>query len=166
LPGIVTGVGSGLLYAFFSLSGRWGAQRFPNPLTVTTYGFLFAALGLGLTQSVRTAFSLGTDWNGWGVLLALAVGPTLTGFGLYTASLRYLPAGIAGLIASLEPALTALLAILILGEWLAGLQWFGVALIMAAVILAQSEAQPAAAPLGAAPAVRAEAPAVAGGPDD
>jgi drug/metabolite transporter (DMT)-like permease len=157
LPGILTGVGTGLFYAIFSLLGRWGTQRFPNPLTVTTYGFLFAAIALGLTQNERTLFSLGGDWNGWGVLLTLAVGPTLMGYGMYTASLRYLPAGVAGLIASLEPALTALLAILILSEWLGGLQWLGVALILAAVVLVQAEVKPGTIPVAGVALGAAEA---------
>ncbi len=63
------------------------------------------------------------------------------GFGLYTLSLRYLQAGTAGLIASPEPALTALIAIPVLGERLDGPQWLGAGLIFAAIMLAQSEAQ-------------------------
>ena len=46
---------------------------------------------------------MGTAWNGWAILGALAI-PTILGFGLYTLSLRYLQASVAGLIATLEPA--------------------------------------------------------------
>jgi len=81
---------------------------------------------------------LGTAWSGWLILATLAVGPTIAGFGLYTLSLRYLQASVAGLIASFEPVLTAIMAVVVLGEWLNGWQMFGSALILLAVILVQS----------------------------
>ncbi len=150
--GIVFGLLTGLAFASYSLAGRWSSRRFSSPWTVTTYGFLFAALGLGLTQRfdpgavaqanggvffANPAFSLGAAWQGWAVLGVLAV-PTLMGFGLYTASLRYLQASVAALIAVLEPVLTAIMAIFILHESLKEIQWLGSALIVAAVILVQS----------------------------
>ena len=137
--GILVGLGTGLAFAFYNLAGRWSAKRFASPWTVTTYGFLFAALGLALTQRPSTVFSIGSAWDGWLILAILAIGPTIAGFGLYTLSLRYLQASIAGLIASLEPALTAVMAIIILGEALIDKQWFGAALILAAVVMVQGE---------------------------
>ena len=59
---------------------------------------------------------LGQLWTGWGILLLLAVGPTLTGYGLYNVSLTLLPASVANLIVSLEPAFTAGIAYFLLGE--------------------------------------------------
>ena len=134
--GIVFGLITGLAFAIYNLAGRWSARRFANAWTVTTYGFVFAALGLGLTQRfdagplagatsgvffANPAFSLGAAWQGWAVLGVLAV-PTLLGFGLYTLSLRYLQASVAALIATLEPVLTAIMAILLLHESLAAAQ--------------------------------------------
>lgn len=141
--GIVVGLGTGLAFALYNLGGRWSAKRFNSAWTVTTYGFLFAALGLALGAAVlqgpASVLSLGTAWSGWAILAALAVGPTVAGFGLYTVSLRYLQASVAGLIASLEPALTAIMAFFLLHERLDERQWFGSALILIAVILAQGE---------------------------
>jgi len=79
-------------------------------------------------------------------LLVLAV-PTILGYGLYAASLRYLQASVAGLIASLEPVLTAVMAILILREYLLPLQWLGAALILTAVFTVQGERSPAVVPV-------------------
>ena len=159
--GLLIGLLSGLAFAIYSLAGRWSAQRFASPWTVMTYGFLFAAMALGLMQvlavflppaagDVQTAapgwsglvpafFSLGTAWQGWLVLAALSLGPTLIGYGLYTVSLRYLPASVATVIASLEPALTAVLAIFLLAEQLDWPQWVGGALILGAIVLTQTE---------------------------
>lgn len=139
LIGILVGLGTGLLFALFSLVGKWSAKRFSSSWTVMAYGFLFAALGLLLTQSPQTAFSLGIQWDGWLILAILALGPTILGYGLYTLSLRYLPAGVAGLIASLEPALTTLMAVTLLRRPFENIQWLGMGAILLAVVLAQSE---------------------------
>lgn len=149
--GIVFGLTTGLAFAVYNLAGRWSAKRYSSAWTVTTYGFLFAALGLGLTQYfswgatapvaggflfANPAFSMGTAWQGW-LVLGILVIPTLLGFGVYTVSLRYLQASVAGLIASLEPVLTAIMAIVILHESLEAAQWVGAGLIILAVVLVQ-----------------------------
>jgi drug/metabolite transporter (DMT)-like permease len=143
--GIAVGLGTGLGFAIYSLAGKWSARRFSSSWTVTAYGFLFAAGGLGLAnllaQPPQAFFSLGPAWDGWGLLALLALVPTVAGFGLYTLSMRYLQASVAGLIASLEPVLTAIMAIFLLGEWLDRWQWLGAGLILAAVVLAQTEAE-------------------------
>jgi drug/metabolite transporter (DMT)-like permease len=141
--GIAVGLGTGLAFAFYSLAGRWSSNRFPSPWTVTAYGFLFAATALGLTQNPDTLFTM-KAWDGWAILIILAVGPSLAGFSLYTLSLRYLQASVASLIATLEPALTAVMAIYLLSEQLLLWQWIGAALILAAVVLVQ-QAEPARA---------------------
>ena len=141
--GILVGLGTGLAFAFYNLAGRWSAKRFNNAWTVTTYGFLFASFGLALgvlfIQGPASALSLGSAWSGWAILAVLAIGPTIAGFGLYTVSLRYLQASVVGLIATLEPVLTAIMAIVLLGERLDEKQLLGAALILLAVILVQGE---------------------------
>jgi len=139
--GIVIGLGTGLAFAFYNLAGRWSSGRFPSAWTVTLYGFMFASLGLSLTQGPDTLFTMGTEWDGWIILAILSLGPSLIGYSLYTLSLRYLQAGTAGLIATLEPAFTAIMAIFIVPDkQLGAVQWLGTGLILAAVVLAQLDA--------------------------
>jgi drug/metabolite transporter (DMT)-like permease len=79
-------------------------------------------------------FVLGSSLAGWGVLLLLAAGPTVTGFGLYNVGLSLLPASVVNLILTTEPAFTAVLAIILLGERLTVTQLAGSLLIMSGVI--------------------------------
>ena len=79
-------------------------------------------------------FWLEKSLNGWGALAFLAIGPTIGGYGLYTVSLGYLPASVANLIATLEPAFTALQAYLFLGEMMTGMQIIGSVVILCAVL--------------------------------
>jgi drug/metabolite transporter (DMT)-like permease len=143
--GIVTGILSGLLYAIYSLMGRSASQRNLNPWTTLLYTFGFAAAFLllfnllpgglpGKAVQAVDLFWLGNSLAGWGILLLLAAGPTLAGFGLYNVSLGYLPSSVANLIVSLEPAITAVIAYLAFGELLNGVQVTGSLMILTAVI--------------------------------
>jgi drug/metabolite transporter (DMT)-like permease len=168
LMGIITGILSGLFYAIYSLMGRSAAQRGLNPWTSLAYTFGFAALfllafnllGAGFLPGAITRPAdflwLGNSWAGWGILLLLAVGPTLAGYGLYNVSLTLLPSSVANLIVSLEPAFTAVIAYFLLGERLTWIQVCGSFLILGGVIVlriyegwlagrSESQPEPAAA---------------------
>lgn len=145
--GILTGLLSGLLYTVYSLMGRTATRRRLNPWTTLFYSFLFAALILlainllpvkGIPATANTPkeiFFLGKQWRGWLLLLLLAAGPTLLGFGLYNISLGLLASSTANLILTLEPVLTGITAYFLLGERLSVLELFGSGLILSALIL-------------------------------
>jgi drug/metabolite transporter (DMT)-like permease len=142
--GIITGLLSGVAFAAYSLMGRAASQRGLNPWTVLLYAFGFATVFLlGINIGAAQApvglpvdlFWLDDALVGWAILILLAIGPTIGGYGLYTVSLAYLPASVANLIATLEPALTAGLAYLLLGERFTLPQLLGSLLIISGVIL-------------------------------
>jgi drug/metabolite transporter (DMT)-like permease len=146
LIGIITGVVSGLMWAIYSLMGRSAAQRGLNPWSTLFYTFGVAAIFLlffnllsgGHIPGAATRLSdflwLGNSWFGWGILILLAVGPTLAGFGLYNVALTYLASSVVNLIATLEPAFTAIIAYIFLGERLSMIQIIGSLLIVGGVI--------------------------------
>jgi drug/metabolite transporter (DMT)-like permease len=143
--GVITGLLSGLAFASYSLMGKASSERGINSWSALLYTFGIGALFLlvynlipGLDASATPGgnlFWLGSSLVGWGVLIILAVGPTVGGYGLYTLSLSYLPASVANLIATLEPAMTAGLAYLFLGEDLNGTQLLGSLLIVGGVFM-------------------------------
>lgn len=145
--GIITGLSSGLLYAIYSLVGRRATQRQLNPWTTLFFTFLFAAailLSLNLlplnfipatAQTPTEMFMLGDVWQGWILLLLLAAGPTLLGFGLYNVSLGLLPSSTANLIVTSEPVFTTITAYFLLGERLSGFEILGSILILSALVI-------------------------------
>ncbi len=152
--GIAIGLASGVLFATYSVFGKASSLRGVNPWSAMTYSFAFAAVffsvplllpianwtpalrGIG---GVRDVWWLGRDLAGWGILLVLAWIPSLGGFGLFTVSLGYLPASVASLIASLEPALTAGLAFVFLGEHLSAEQVIGSGMILGGIMLLRAD---------------------------
>ena len=143
--GILFGLLSSPFFAFYNLEGKYSSERSVNPWTATLFCFTFASVflvffNLGIdVLSNKSLLSdmlwLGSSISGWAFLFLLGVGPTLGGFGLYTLSLRHLTPTVANLIATLEPAFTAIWAYLLLHEQMNGIQWTGSILILAGVIL-------------------------------
>jgi drug/metabolite transporter (DMT)-like permease len=164
--GIVTGLLAGVAFAVYSLLGKAASHRSINPWTTLLYIFACAAMFLLsydlILGGLQGLFSqppailqvaspnllwLGSSWTGWGVLIALAVGPTIGGYGLYMVSLTFLPASVANLIATLEPSMTAAQSYFFLGERFTPPQLWGSSLVILGVILlrlGESRAQAAA----------------------
>jgi DME family drug/metabolite transporter len=144
--GIVFGLLSGLLFAVYNLEGKHASDTNIDSWTALLYSFawatvflLFFNLGNDLFITGKIPFAdmlwLGNSFAGWRILFFLGVAPTLGGFGLYTLSLRYLSPTTSNLIATLEPAFTAVWAYFLLNEILTGIQLVGGMLVFAGVIL-------------------------------
>jgi len=143
--GILLGLLSGIGFSAYSLQGKKAAGRKINSWTALLYSFASAVFFLLVFNLFPDPFSdirvvdrflwLGDSFLGWAVIILLAVGPSVGGYGLYTLSLRYLPASVANLIATLEPSMTVVLAYLVLGERFTLIQVIGSIFILAGVII-------------------------------
>jgi drug/metabolite transporter (DMT)-like permease len=144
LAGVITGLGSGLLFAVYGLFGKEAARRQINSWVNLAITFGTAAVFLliyNLATSLAAGrpalpdlFWLGDSLSGWSILILLALVPTIAGYGLYTSSLNYLPTNVANLIATLEPVQTTILAMILLGEVMGFAQVLGSILILASVV--------------------------------
>jgi drug/metabolite transporter (DMT)-like permease len=156
--GILFGALTGFCFAVYNLEGKHASDEHIDSWTALLYSFAIATfflfffnLGTDLFSG-KAAFSemlwLGNSVSGWGILFFLGVAPTLGGFGLYTLSMRYIPATSANLVATLEPVLTAVWAYFFLSEMLDVSQIMGGVLILVGVILLRSSENKIAAGLG------------------
>ena len=138
--------GGGLVLAASAPVFELEANRPIDRMAQNAVAGLFGAAFLSLVQRPDTLLWLSRPlaagpegWReaalGWGTLILLAVGPTIGGYGLYTVSLTCLPAATANLITTLEPALTAVLAYVFLGERLTVPQLLGGSLILIGVVI-------------------------------
>lgn len=133
LLGVLIALGSALAYASFSLFGKKLSGSY-SQWTMLVYVFGAASVVLfPLQVGSPPPFQASP-----GVMLnfaALVLLTTISGFGLYTAALRRLPASVAAITANSEVLFAAVLAYFILGERLDGWQILGAVLIVAAVVL-------------------------------
>ncbi|CAM4037788.1 DMT family transporter [Serratia silvae] len=153
LLGLMVGMLSGIGYTLYTLGGRIASERRYPVWNTILYVFGFSAVYQWLFNTLLTFFPLaafhgmagdlwflsqgvqGIQWSGWLLLLSLAAGPTLLGFGLYNISLKTLPLAVANLILSLELVFTAIIAYFLLGENMNQLQLLGSALVMGGVLM-------------------------------
>ena len=145
--GMVAGISAGIFYALYGIMGRAANKKGLNTWTTLMVIFAFASvfmLGFNLfsfgvipggAETPVDMFWLGNDLKGWLILLALALGPTLLGFGLYNAALQYLESSITNLIVTVEPVFTATIAYFLFGERFSAMQLVGAVLIMSAVLV-------------------------------
>ncbi|HBY08438.1 MAG TPA: EamA family transporter [Chloroflexi bacterium] len=142
--GILVGLLSGAGFTAYSLFGKKAADRAINSWTALLYSFVVASMFLllfNLLPDSSTDLSvlnrllwLGDSTKGWLLLILLALGPSVGGYGLYTLSLQYLSASVSNLIATLEPSMTAVLAYLFIGERFTLAQILGSIMILAGVV--------------------------------
>ena len=157
LTGLLLGLGSGLGYGLYSILGTVALRKY-SPYTVTTYTFLFAAAGAWLVCGPADMVSkFNAADNVPGLLLFCVLTGLVTAvvpFLAYTLGLRTVEAGRAGILATVEPLVAALVGIVVFSEPLTLLSGLGIVLILAAVVLLnrnrggqrnEAEAIPAAA---------------------
>ena len=96
-----------------------------NPWTVTTYNLSFGMLFLAILQAPAAVPAVLATPGAWPFIIAMAVGPTVAAHGLYVNGLTHVPASNASIISTWEPATAMILAYIVLGETLAGLQLAG-----------------------------------------
>lgn len=146
--GISTGILSGLLFAGYTLIGKEAAMRDISPWTSMLYSFAFGSMFMmifnlfpvlpGAAGSLKSLVP-SLPINGWLILSILSFFPTLLGFGLYNTSMNYLPASITNLLATTEPAMTAVEAYIFLDERMSMIQIVGGVIILSAVLIVQLE---------------------------
>jgi len=133
--GILIGVGAGIGYALYSIFGRFALEKGYHSITISEYTFVFATLGaLPLSRIWESAPLLA---QGETIIGALGIGVICCVFPfiLYTQGLSGVETGKAAIMATIEPAVAAVLSFLLYGESLLGFKGIGILMIFTAVIL-------------------------------
>ncbi|HUH15962.1 MAG TPA: EamA family transporter [Gaiellaceae bacterium] len=148
--GVAAALSAAVAYAVYVLMAEH-AVRLRDPASLTTYGFLFAALFWAAVQPVwrfpagrvddsvsllghLERFSLPV----WSLLLYIVVAGTMVTFLLVAAALRHISATRVGIVAMLEPVAASGVAFLWLGESFGAWQLAGGAVVLVAILLAQT----------------------------
>ena len=148
---IIIGIGSGVGYALYSIFGRFAIEKGYPSETITFYTFMFAALGLTACMLILGNDSTGALFGTFPQLIekfvsgrpvidvllciGIAVVVTILPYMFYTKGLTGIENGKAGIIASVEPVMAALIGMFVYGEILSVTGYAGVILVMAAIVL-------------------------------
>ena len=136
VEGLLWGLASGVLYGLYGTFVRRTLKRY-SFWTVITYTFAAGALFLLATQSPSRMVSAFAQPGAALWLVVSALVSTLAGHTLFAFGLRFLEATVATILATVEPVMATLWAVIFLGESLTWPQVVGGALVIAGVIALQ-----------------------------
>ncbi len=138
--GVLVATASGFAYALFTIFSKHLSTR-ASPWTTVTYSLLFGALFLLPLQFIEIPgigapgyAALVNQPLAWLAMLGLCLGPTLGSYALFNAGLRTVPAGVASVIATIEPIVAVIAGYVIFGQTLEPLQLVGAAVIIGAAL--------------------------------
>jgi drug/metabolite transporter (DMT)-like permease len=135
--GVALSLLSALIFAlYFSLAERI-LRRYDTP-TLLIYGFGFALLAWAVYRPLWTLPWTTTPPEIYLLLFGVIIVATVIPFALTLAAVKLIPAARVGLTATIEPVVAALVAWLVLGEYLAPAQIAGGAVVVVAILIAQS----------------------------
>jgi drug/metabolite transporter (DMT)-like permease len=148
--GVAAALGGAGAYAVYVLMAEREVER-RDPIAVSCYGFAFAALFWLVVQplwqfpfdEIDDSISLlgrleDVSVPAWLPILFVVVVGTMATFGLIVSALRHIPATRVAIVATLEPVVAAAIAWLWLGESLSPEQFLGAAIVMLAIVAAQT----------------------------
>lgn len=134
--GILLGLGSGIGYGLYSIFGRVALEKGYHPMTVSVYTFLFACVGVLPFVNVEGLIArMGAGVALWGWAFAMAFFSTCMSFTLYTVGLKYMEAGRAAVLATLEPIVTTIVGVVIYHEQISGAMLLGIVMVLGASVL-------------------------------
>ena len=135
---IVTGLMSAVGYGLYSIFGTFALRKY-QPLTVTTYAFLFGAVGAAiLCKPAEIAGIVSAAPNPAGLVLFLIVTAFVTAvlpYLLYTVGLSHMRASAAAIMASIEPVVATAAGALVFGEGLTVPAFAGIVLVLGAIVV-------------------------------
>jgi drug/metabolite transporter (DMT)-like permease len=141
--GVLFGLASAVTYASYTLLSKRTLPKYGSWTTVL-YAFGFGTVLLALMSGPKLVQLARVPFEGWVLMLGLALGPTLLSYGLYVMSLEHIQASRATVICMMEPVTASILGFLALGERLAGWQLAGALLVLGGVGAMNARAIPPA----------------------
>lgn len=135
--GLLSGLGAGIGYALYSIFGRYAIKKGYDSLTITTYTFIFSAIGLAPMVNWGHAMNcLAAAASDLPFLFAICAFVTIAPYILYTRGLEGLENGKASILASVEPVVASLVGFLLYKEGMQPIQVLGMILVFLSCVLA------------------------------
>jgi len=127
------GVGSGFFYALYSIFSKLAMKKYGS-FTISFYTFVCAAVIALPASGLLGHLEVFQDSRAIIGGLGLGIICCLLPYVLYTTGLKNVPAGIASIMATLEPVVASIVGICFYSEDVTGLKILGIVLVIAAVV--------------------------------
>jgi DME family drug/metabolite transporter len=134
LKAALLGIGSGFFYALYSIFGKFALRKY-SPATLTLYTFVFAAVGALPMSGIFTKLDLFCSVQAVGGTIGLAVMSCILPYLLYSTGLKYVEAGKAAVMATLEPVVASILGIILYHDDTTWTKILGILLVVAAIVI-------------------------------
>lgn len=133
---LLVGLASGLSYALYTIFSKFAQDKGYEPLTITTYTFLVACLCSMLLTDIKTVPAL-FKANPSAILYASGIGIASTAipYFLYTWGLQRMDAAKAGILATLEMVVGAVLGMVVYKEPHNTIKVLGTVLVAASIVV-------------------------------
>lgn len=139
--GIGIGIAAGVGYALYSIFGTYAIKAGYGSLTISLYTFLMATIIMSfLVEPVVVVKSI-TEMGQWPLAVSFALLTTVVPYLCYTKGLSGLPASKASVTAAVEPAVAAVLGIVVFHETVSMLKLTGIVLVLASVVVMSRQEQ-------------------------
>ncbi len=137
VKGVIFGIASGFVYALYSIFSRVTLKQGVSGIAVSTYTFLFAAIGGILLSDVGNIFRVIAENGPWAVaFMALyAFTATVIPYVFYTIGLTYVENGVAAVIVAIEPVVATVIGAIVYKEIPSFISALGIVLVLSAIIL-------------------------------
>ena len=132
------GIGLGVFTAFGAAAYYLWGKRFLERYSSNTVALYFSVMMLPVLIVItdpRESLLPSLSATAWSLIFVIGLIPCTIGFFISMVALKRIEASKASIVASLEPAMAVLLAVIIVSEVLSGLQVVGVALTIGGVVL-------------------------------
>jgi drug/metabolite transporter (DMT)-like permease len=138
LIGIITGLGSGLGYALYSIFGNYALKKYDS-MTVTFYTFIFASLGLIPVTNFRGITELFSNINVIYYSIGIGIFTTVLPYLLYTKGITHLEISRASIIATIEPVVATIVGVFVFKETVTLYKILGIVLVIIAVAIVRDK---------------------------
>lgn len=126
---IIAGLTSGFCYSLYYTMGKYFSKKYSS---ANLFVYVLPLGALGIFPFVE--FTHKTPMA-WAAIIAVAVISTFIANYCYYQGLKYLEAGRASIVATVEPVAAAIAAYIFLGEYFTLLGYFGASLIITAIVI-------------------------------
>lgn len=136
VAGMITGLGSGLGYALYSIFSRYALERGYSSMTISFYTFLIAGIGvLPFIGGNEVAGIVFAGPRNFFFTIAFALVSTVLPYFVYTWGLQHIENGTASILASVEPVVATIIGVALFGETLSGMEIIGIVLVLASIVI-------------------------------